>query len=470
MAETPPNKTPPHWVLDAVVSCESRIVMVIGAGCSKERPTSLPLASECAEEGYRKLVEDEVIQEIEGLDKKDLSAVADAAYEATGSNDALVQRLSPQQFQNARPNYGHKLVVALMLEGAIQDVVTLNYDLALSNAVSQVAGSTKKISHIHGPEQHDRLTTSNIIYLHRSALSPYSDWILTTKQLEDDWKDNWQEVIVNRIAPTPIIVFAGLGAPAAVLTKTIQRIQTILANHGNQICYANPSELENSPFATELGISSDNHVYVGWCDFVSSLSERLKRERVSHLSIEIGQILEGYGLPKMTDKVESALNAIDLLLLGKLCSAALLDETSDYRPVVDTDAGLVAFLLSTLQTIASTLDTPLQITRDGDVRIFLPQNGANITFVLGSGRGNRRFSAVATEISSERRPAPTGITVSLIGSCTDSGGDTAKMPKALVGQDPSGSLIGSSSPLSELDCARILENPELVEEMFGHDD
>lgn len=468
MVVTPQNKTPPPWVLDAVASCESRIVFVIGAGCSKEKPTCLPLASECAQEGYRKLVEDNVIEEADGINKSDLSAVADLAYEATGSNDALVQRLTPQRFLNAGPNYGHKLTIALMLEGAIQDVVTLNYDLALSNAVSQVAGSTRRISHIHGPEHHDRLSTSNIIYLHRSAFSPYSEWILTTRQLDEGWKDDWQEVIANRIAPVPVIVFAGLGAPAAVLTETIRRIQTILADSGNRLCYANPTELGESPFATDLGVTNENHVCLGWCDFVAELAERLKRERVAELVAEIGQVLDGYELPIETDEVQAALDGIDLLLLGRMCAVALLDNSSDYRPAVATDAGLLAYLLASVQIIAKSLEAPLHITRDGDARIFLPQNGANITFVLGSGRGNRRFSAITTEIVSERRPALTGVTVLLVGSCTDSGEMSAKMPKTLVGEDISGSLIGGSSPFSEVDCARIFENPGLIDELMGH--
>ena len=456
----------PHWLLDAAANCNDQLVMIIGAGCSKERPTSLPLASECAEEVYRKLTEDNVLAMDENLDSSDLSLVAQLAHEATGSNEALVKRLRPQKFVNARPNRGHRLAIALMLEGAVRDIVTLNFDLALSSAVSDIAGSTDLVSSILGPEQHDRLATRNIIYLHRSANAPYDDWILTADQL-DEWKDSWEEIVVNRVAPTPNVVFVGLGAPANVLTHSIKQIGEVLEGNKNKICYVNPTNLDNSPFATELNVGNENHVKAGWCEFLEHLSDRVKRERLNSLINDVESVLEDFEHPKNAERIATALGEGDLLLLGQLCARALQDSTARYRPVVDTDKGLVATLLAALETVAAEIEAPIMFSSDGVVRIQLEENGANITILLGSGCGRRRFSAVAEEMLNECGSQHTGMTILLIGSCIDGKDPNSKLPGSLVGEDSPESLVGSALQTRLIDCTDLLQNPSLIDEAIS---
>jgi hypothetical protein len=93
-------------------------VLAIGAGTSLEPPTSLPLSAQCAEEAHRRLLADNVLAE-PCRNPDDLSEVADRVYEVTGSQEELVRRLPRMQFQQAKPNEGHLLAAAMLIEGAI---------------------------------------------------------------------------------------------------------------------------------------------------------------------------------------------------------------------------------------------------------------------------------------------------------------------------------------------------------------
>ncbi len=65
----------PAVLLGAIAHEEGgRVVLVIGAGCSIEAPTDLPLARTCAEEAHRRLVADGVIGADDCPHPEDLSS------------------------------------------------------------------------------------------------------------------------------------------------------------------------------------------------------------------------------------------------------------------------------------------------------------------------------------------------------------------------------------------------------------
>ena len=76
-----------------------RVVLILGAGCSKEPPTSLPLGGELSEDCHRKLVQDGVLSDGEVTDNHDLSAVAEAVYQNTGSQRDLIERFPQKRIQ-----------------------------------------------------------------------------------------------------------------------------------------------------------------------------------------------------------------------------------------------------------------------------------------------------------------------------------------------------------------------------------
>jgi len=59
-----------------------KIALVLGAGCSVEAPTNIPVAKELAMEVYRRLLADGVLQVGECLDPNDLSVVTDSVFAA----------------------------------------------------------------------------------------------------------------------------------------------------------------------------------------------------------------------------------------------------------------------------------------------------------------------------------------------------------------------------------------------------
>ena len=70
--------TLPSGLLAAISNAGGgQVALVIGAECSIEAPTSLPLAGQCSEDAHRKLVDNEVLDDGDCAEPWDLSALAD---------------------------------------------------------------------------------------------------------------------------------------------------------------------------------------------------------------------------------------------------------------------------------------------------------------------------------------------------------------------------------------------------------
>ena len=165
--------------------------MVLGAGCSNEEPTSLPLSGDLSEDCHRKLVADGILKEGEVGDKRDLSAVAEAVVLRTGSQSALIKRFPPDAFRNAEPNEGYMIMAALFLERALADTLTLNFDSAARTALGRL-GAGSRVSTIRKPEDHSELGARNLIYLHRDIDSSPDEMILRETELELAWQEHWK--------------------------------------------------------------------------------------------------------------------------------------------------------------------------------------------------------------------------------------------------------------------------------------
>lgn len=218
----------PPELLQAIASPEGgRVVLVVGAGCSLEPPTGIPLAKPCSQDAHRRLVADGVFAEGECTCADDLSALTDFVKAKCGSQRPLVERLPITKFRNATPNEGHRVAAALLLEGAVTHVLTLNFDLALSHALSEL-GAKDAVSVIKGPEEHSSLGRANVIYLHRNVEMDGETWVLTSEALEQAWRDAWEDVIASMVTAAPITVFAGMGSSCGVLRHSIERLRAAL--------------------------------------------------------------------------------------------------------------------------------------------------------------------------------------------------------------------------------------------------
>jgi len=187
-----------------------KIALVLGAGCSVEAPTGIPISRICSNEIHRRLIDDGVLNEGDCSNPDDLSAVADAVFIKRNSQRDVVERLrDTYDLKLATPNQGYLIAAALLREGALSSVVTLNYDLALSAALSALGAGTT-IGVIERPEDLSQQKAFNVYYLHRNAnAADMESWVLRTAALNVEWKGHWEQIIATRVLAAPFVVFAG---------------------------------------------------------------------------------------------------------------------------------------------------------------------------------------------------------------------------------------------------------------------
>ena len=176
------------------------------------------------------------------------------------------------QFRNAKANDGYRAAAALMREGAVSAVLSLNFDLALSDALSDV--SADEVAVIAGPDTTRDLGTFVVVYLHRNVNEENTDlWILRLEALEDEWHGRWEEALSQRLMSSPVVVFAGLGSPAAVLTETVGWIRQRLDSGQHKAYVVDPAA--NTEFKDALNLPEDAHIQAGWCAFMALMADRL---------------------------------------------------------------------------------------------------------------------------------------------------------------------------------------------------
>ncbi len=264
----------PSELLEAIsADAGGRVVLVIGAGTSVETPMELPLAHECAEKAHRKLLHDQVLQEGDCAEPGDLSCLADAVYEKTGGQADLVGRMPVERFRTVTPNRGCLIAAALLREGALKSILSLNFDLGMVNALTYI-GSEDDVTVITKPADHGRMSGTNLIYLHRSVDAPPDDWVLRTDSIEKGWEEGWEEVVGNLALGGPATVFAGLGSPAGVLIETSRRIRVALPEEA-KLLQVDPADPEHSVMRREVGLEDDEYLRLGWTAVMSRLADRV---------------------------------------------------------------------------------------------------------------------------------------------------------------------------------------------------
>ena len=242
----------PPQLLQAISAEEGgKVAVIIGAGCSFEPPTNLPLSRVLSEEAHARVVADNILESGDCAEPSDLSCVADVVFGKTAHQDALVSRFPLARFRNAAPNDGYLVAVALLREHAISDLLTLNFDLAIRHALGEMSAGAD-VGVVRGPQEAAATGVVNVVYLHRDAEASADEWILRTAQIEDAWKNGWEELVTTRVMTAPVVVFAGLGTAAAVLVETIRRVRAAVEDHIS--IHVDPFEFGSSPFTETLEI------------------------------------------------------------------------------------------------------------------------------------------------------------------------------------------------------------------------
>jgi hypothetical protein len=400
----------PPKLLQAVARRTGSITLVVGAGCSLEAPTNLRLSSYYSREVFDSLIADGVIVPGDCSSPEDLSAVASAVYSKTGKQASVVQRLPRNSFRYAKANQGYLVAAALLCEGSIGCIATLNYDLAVTDAVRQLGG--QEIDEIAGPGDMQYFGSKAIVYLHRNVNEQDDErWILRTEALDHEWRDGWEAVVVARITAAPVTVFAGLGSPAAVLTETVGRIRQSVSDSLDAFL-VDPQE--NSPFAVALDLPAENQVRARWGEFMTKLGDRFVAELRRELIRSCRDLCDENGWtddPNAIDAICAASCAGGILVAGAL-RARWLCSSRPYESDSSNRRSLIADLLLAVGLVQPSKDVPVRFSEDGLAHVQ-SRDGRVRTVLPITGQGHKRWSQIDALLAGQQafRATPADIIV-----------------------------------------------------------
>jgi hypothetical protein len=423
----------------------------------------MPLARDLSREAHRKLVHEGVLAEGECADPADLAALATLVFQRTGSQTALLRQFPVDQMKLARANAGYLMLIALMVEGAISHVLSLNFDLAAQNAAADLG---QVVTFVDRPDTPIPMTKT-VVHLHGSANSSTEEWILRIEVIREEWRSKWQEVVARQILAAPNILFVGLGSAAPVLSETVGMIAAAV---GQKVFYqADVSEYADNGFARELNIAADRYIRGSWCEVMAELATHLAEEQVHTLTTNGVNLLRENGatdgeLAAFRD-VTSCLRGVTLLTLGRFRANASLSLVSRYRPRTQQDEECMAVPLKTLGAVSASTGLTPTLAPTG---LWHLKRGNRIQaqILLATGHGTRKMSALETSIRHLSRDIAqaTGMGPDLVlvgGTVPDVGLQNVSAPSDIVnGEESTADIIdGPQSPyILSVDSATVAED------------
>lgn len=390
----------PRELLQAIATPGGgRVALVVGAGCSKDGDTDLPLSSDLAMRAFEEMVENGDLSVNDCAEPSDLSLLADAVHRRHGSQAPLVECFPIGRMRSAPANDGYKLAAALLMERAVLAILTLNFDLALTTALGQL-GARESVSVINGPEAIGQLGPFNVIYLHRNVDANPEDLVLRSAVMENDWLNTWQAPLSHRVLTAPVTVFAGLGSRAAVLVTTTKFIRArIDVAHAFLV---DPGPREASKFWAELKLPSHAYIRLGWSAFMHKLSQRLVATQVAELR-RISQDLvarEGWDSEDLDQHLDRIL-LMGLIDLGRLRSSWLL-QSGEYTAATTETYPWLADLMLAVAFVERATGTKAEINPDGTVT-FLEGSKVRGLILVAHGRGELRRASLEATLNRQAR-------------------------------------------------------------------
>jgi hypothetical protein len=441
-----------------------RVVLVLGAGCSHEEPTNLPLTGELARHCHQQLVDNHVLAPGACAAPDDLSAVAEAVVAATGHQDALVEQFPPEAFRSAEVNGGYVIAAALLREFAVGNVMTLNFDLAASTALAVVGAGD--VATLEGPEDHGRLSTRNLIFLHRNINRPPNDLILRRDALEHEWQGQWTDVVAQRVMASPVVVFAGLGSPAAVLIDTTRKIASAVGDAGGELYIVDPTPREHSRFFAALGIADENYFEVGWTAFMTVLGRRIATAQCHALGAACGELSHHEGLDEEdTQPLCERMTDLGIVALGRLRAAWALHQGS-YMPHSEHLLPNFADIMLALAAVERIRGVVALVAEDGVVEF---RSGQTIRgrILVCHGRGVYSRARLAGELQvrrqrlAAREPVPFA---ALVGGMRADVGELS-VPSSIAREPEAASIVAPAETLELVLIDELRLRPELAEKL-----
>ncbi len=366
----------PAALIAAICDTQGRAIsLVLGAGCSMESPTGLPSSSDCSREVLRMLVRDGIVQQSDVSDPSDLSNVADVTVRATKNDQTpLVHALlTSYDFLDAQPNSGHLDAIALMLEGSVLQIVTINFDLALVNAKSKL--SAESISVIRSVADFAIAGPKRLIFAHGNANSNPEDWILQSEKLKEVWKGTWAEALTQSAMANPFVVCVGMGSSAPLISHCASFIKKRVPNQ--DLYQVDPMEFGKADFTSEVGLSQDHYMPCGWNDFMRMASDLLLSEQLNEIQTEAQKLISQD--PRKNDNIHeicSLVQRLGLTYFGELRAKWFLSE-KPYLPRHDATISVFADLFLGIARIVGVMNgtieayiKPYFLLKAADHRLF----------------------------------------------------------------------------------------------------
>lgn len=379
-----------------------RIALIIGAGCSVEAPTGVPVARTCSLELHDQLVADGVLAAGDCAQPEDLSVLADAVFAKTNSQLALVSRMRDRYNLHARPaNDGYLIAAALLCENAIAAIVTLNFDVALTSAISELS-CADVVGIIEGPAHLPQQKGRNVYYLHRNANAVDAEvWVLRSRAIEAEWQGHWQQPITQNVLIKPCVVFAGLGTPVTVLMESVSLMRAAIPG-GSRLFQVDPAPSAGSQFFQALNLPEADYIQLGWSEFMRQFSDRLMREHGSKLSTAATQKANDDGLTQedLTTVLEQ-LRVHGIVRSGRIRAMWLLDEKKPYLAFETNISPLIADLLLSLALVARVSGTVVTIGDDGIVE-FRRAGAVIAAIIVASGSGHLKMPSIEARINKRK--------------------------------------------------------------------
>lgn len=390
--------TIPPDLLRAAVEGGGRIAFVLGAGCSVEPPTGLPLAGNMARELYDRLVNEQILEEGACDAPENLEAVVDAVLSAAGGKREVVSRLPKRALRLAKPNTGHRVLAAMMYEGAVTSALTINFDLAVDHALADSGANNVDIVVSH--REHRDFGNSAVIYLHGSANSPDDDWILTSEEVERGWEDGWKDLVTRRVVASPVVVVAGVGTLVGVLLRSLRLIIESLPDEAQVYCVG-PDPFEDSGVAESLGLSQDRYIQLGWCEFSKALSDPVYGNQMIALKAECERLAALQGEPNALPGVLAAIEEAGLIDGGQVRSHWFLANGS-YLPWSGLEPRWVAELITATALSADALGASVALDAHGVFRLSR-DDGGDAAVACIHGKGRLRWSELELQLAQRRK-------------------------------------------------------------------
>lgn len=439
-----------------------RIALVLGAGCSIDAPTSLKTAGDYAALAHRRLVAENIVAE-GCCDPRDLGRLADAVFDATGSQKHLVDILKPE-LVNAAPNDGHKIAAALLAEQILGLILTLNFDRAIDAAVATMAhGSAVTI--VHSVADLSDRTRFGVIYLHGDVEAPEEAWILRTAQIDASWDDTWQQYVVVDLALTPNVVFAGLGSPTPVISETVLKVKTALPA-AKRIYQVDKIDRARNLLAEKLEVAADDYVVSCWTGFMRAVGDIVARDILNKMSDRHPSFCaDNHHEVEDVSMVIGALPS-DILSLGKLRAAWFMDR-SEYKAFYNTNLDHLVDIVRALAIALEIVDAAecvlvedgMEFRREGRVlfRVF-SYSGA------GSAYWAKAEAEMLSRVQKFRRSDKTTPVVYLVTAAEMD--QATSVPEKIVPERNTDEVTASPRDFAYLSATMLKNNPKMLMDML----